>query len=143
MRNQQQLTLVIVGSDQALTNTISRIASDVKEVVVLEATQGITNALEAISTLQPQVVILDANLPKFGSMNNGIDVLRWTKQNHPDIQVVMLISHNNSPQQAISEQLGAYECLDRSTGLAQLGRVLRELHAAYATKSLDGASSHI
>ena len=141
MRNQPQLTVVIIGSDLGVTNLFSKIVGDVEGVIVLDAVRSIVSALEAIARLQPQVVILDANMPRFGSMHNGIDVLKWIKQNYPAIQVVMLVSHSDPSQRAVSEQLGAYECLDKLAGMQQLCDVLRALRMVYVTKSLDGIGS--
>lgn len=58
--------------------------------VVGEASDG-EDAIKKAETLRPDVILLDLNMPKM----NGIEVTRWVKNNHPEIQIVILTIHED------------------------------------------------
>lgn len=58
--------------------------------IVGEASDG-EDAVQKVGVFQPDVVLLDLNMPKM----NGIEVARWVKSHHPDIQIVILTIHED------------------------------------------------
>lgn len=63
---------------------------DAELQVIGEAADG-EDAIEKVETLHPDVVLLDLNMPKM----NGIEVARWVKKKHPEVQIVVLTIHDD------------------------------------------------
>lgn len=72
---------------QGLRNVLE-LESDLE--IVAEACDG-EDAIRKIGSYRPDVVLLDLNMPKM----NGIEVARWVKKTHPEIQMVILTIHED------------------------------------------------
>lgn len=85
-------TRVILADDHTLVRAgIRRILESQPEfIVVAEAADGAT-ALDALAQHQTDVLVLDLNMNVSGL--EGIDVLRRSKREYPDLKVVILTMH--------------------------------------------------
>jgi DNA-binding NarL/FixJ family response regulator len=93
---------------------------------ILEATDAGT-AVRLISENKPEVVILDIRVPGDDNYRNGIDVLRWVKQQHPNTAAVILTNYSGSSYRDLCLQAGAYAFLDKSRDFDKLVPVLESL----------------
>ena len=81
------------------------------------------DALERIGRARPHVVLMDIHLPGM----NGIDCILRIRQQHPDIQVMMLTVFDNSDEIFRSLSAGATGYLLKKTPPARLLEAIREL----------------
>jgi DNA-binding response OmpR family regulator len=84
---------------------------------------GVTTGAEALSLLAGEpfdVVVLDLKMPGLG----GLEVIRRIKQEHPDLQVILLTGWGSEEDARKGQQLGAYDYLMKPVKIDDLVRVL-------------------
>jgi two-component system, NarL family, response regulator DegU len=83
---------LIIADDHTLLRqgirNVLELESDLE--IIAEACDG-EDAIRKIDSHRPDVVLLDLNMPK----RNGIEVARWVKKTHPEIQIVILTIHED------------------------------------------------
>ena len=87
--------ILVVDDEEGALNLLSRFLK-LNHFPVKTAKNG-KEALESIKTAQPKLVILDVKMPEM----NGIETLKWIRENRPDIKVIMLSA---AGQQEIVEE---------------------------------------
>ena len=68
------------------------------------------SALAAIAANPPDLIVLDANLR---GRDRGIDVLRYVRQHHSNIEAVMLSQPSRSSVRKSYVDAGALACFDK------------------------------
>jgi DNA-binding NarL/FixJ family response regulator len=81
-------------------------------------------ALRRLPSYRPDVVLMDIQLPKM----SGIECLAKLKENHPDMQVMMLTGYEDDEKVFRSLSAGATGYILKSTPPAELLEAIRELH---------------
>ena len=88
-------SILVVDDEEGALNLLSRFLK-LNRFPVKTAKNG-KEALESIQAEQPKLVILDVKMPEM----NGIETLKWIRENYPDINVIMLSA---AGQQEIVEE---------------------------------------
>jgi two-component system response regulator NreC len=70
--------------------------------VIGEASDG-REVLDRVRELKPQVVVLDISMPRLG----GLETLERLRSNYPDVKVILLSVHGDSPMIHSAISLGA------------------------------------
>lgn len=86
----------------------------------IESARTITQAKEKIGKQKTDVVVLDIQLPD----GNGIDFLKWVKEIHPEIKVVMLSNHADEFHRDVAKKSGANHFFDKSTEFEKVSAVI-------------------
>jgi DNA-binding NtrC family response regulator len=73
-------------------------------------------ALQFIEHEAADIVVLDYRLPRM----DGLEVLRWLKENGRELEVIMLTAHGTAEGAAEAMQLGAFEYLNKPIDLDEL-----------------------
>ncbi|KEQ11526.1 UvrY/SirA/GacA family response regulator transcription factor [Endozoicomonas numazuensis] len=83
---------VLIADDHDLVRTgLSRMLSDIQELIIVgEACSG-EEAIEKCRSLQPQVVLMDVRMPGIG----GLEATRKISQSFPEIQVIAVTVCND------------------------------------------------
>ncbi|MGI9280012.1 MAG: UvrY/SirA/GacA family response regulator transcription factor [Endozoicomonas sp.] len=83
---------VLIADDHDLVRTgLSRMLSDIQELIIVgEACSG-EEAIEKCRSLQPQVVLMDVRMPGIG----GLEATRKISQSFPDVQVIAVTVCND------------------------------------------------
>jgi two-component system response regulator CpxR len=115
--------VLLVDDERELIQTLSErlINRDVGTYAVFDGQQ----ALDIVEDDKPEIMVLDLRMPGI----DGIEVLRRTKQRHPEIEVIILTGHGTEDDRKICMDLGAYAYLQKPVDLDELSRVLLEAHA--------------
>ena len=86
------------------------------------------NGEEALATFNhslPDVMVLDLKMPGM----DGMEVLRWVKKNHPDVQVLILTGHGSEQDEKEARRIGAFDYLqkpiDIDTLIKNIGRACK------------------
>jgi len=85
------------------------------------------DAMKILDTTHIDVVILDVKMP--GA--DGLQVLRWIKQKHPLVEVIMLTGHATFESAIEGMKLGAFDYLMKPSYIQVL---LEKAHEAHAKK---------
>ena len=81
-------------------------------------------ALERMKSESCDVVLLDLRLQD----EDGIDVLRRIKQDHPDVTVIMMTAYGSIGSSVEAIRAGAYTYLTKPLDLEQLKLFLSQIH---------------
>jgi DNA-binding NarL/FixJ family response regulator len=108
---------VVLADDHTLVRAgIRALLEKIPGVVVLaEASDG-GQALELIRNLRPDVVLLDVSMPNM----NGLQVLKETTVNFPDVRVILLTVHETEEYAQYALRCGAAGFLSKSAASEEL-----------------------
>jgi DNA-binding NtrC family response regulator len=73
-------------------------------------------AISIVGDSPPDVMVLDLNMPGLG----GMEVLRRVKNDHPQMEVVILTGHGSPAEREEALKLGAYDYLNKPIGAREL-----------------------
>ena len=90
---------------------------DVESRVALSGEQ----ALRMVQDETPDVMVLDLRMPGI----DGMAVLERVKQEHPNVQVVILTGHGSPTEETEARRLGAFEYLQKPADTHHLLRTIR------------------
>mgnify|MGYP002682496840 CR=1 FL=1 len=105
-------TILIVDDEESICRSLEGILSD-EGYEVLTAKSG-EEALKTIEEEQPDLILLDIWLPGI----DGIDVLKNVKQEHPQIQVIMMSGHATIETAVEATRIGAMDFLEKPMALS-------------------------
>lgn len=113
---QRDLKILIVDDSVLLAKRIQNLFNEMDGVHVMGYSMDARNALFEITNKVPDVVLIDVQLPD----QQGIDLLRYIRNNHPQMVTIMLTSMADQEYNDICLKLGAHYYLDKTTGLDNL-----------------------
>ena len=117
-------TTVLIVDDHEQLRALTRqiVAEESALHVVGEAADG-AEAMQLIQALRPAIVLLDLVLPQV----NGLDVLRWIKEEHPETKVIIMTAHAEDAYCQAAEASGADAFLLKKTLMTDLLPTIRRL----------------
>jgi DNA-binding NarL/FixJ family response regulator len=118
------LVRVLIADDSLLIlERLKAMLSDLSEIEnICEARNGI-EAIKAIRKLNPDVAILDIRMP----VVDGIDVLKYIKNNNPRIKVIMLTNYPYPQYRKKCMEFGADFFFKKSTEFENVIAALKQL----------------
>ena len=95
---------VLIVDDNAQFRTLLReiVAKEPELHVVSEAADG-AEAMRLALELRPNIMLLDLGMPRV----NGLEVLQWSKAEHPEIKVIIVTVHTEDAYRQTAEAGGA------------------------------------
>jgi CheY-like chemotaxis protein len=88
-------------------------------------------ALDLIGDDQPDVMVLDLKMPGI----DGISVLKETKKNNPNIEVIIVTGHGSEADRKICMELGAFAYLEKPADIDKLSATINKAYKKIADKS--------
>jgi two-component system, OmpR family, response regulator CpxR len=85
---------------------------------------GGEEALSLIDEDEPEVMVLDLKMPGI----DGLEVLRRVKQDHPDVEVIVLTGHGSKDIEERCFEMGACAYLEKPVDLDTLTRTMQEAY---------------
>lgn len=82
------------------------------------------DALSFVDTQVPEVMVLDLKMPGI----DGIEVLRRVKQQHPEVEVIILTGHGSEREEALAHELGAFAYLHKPVDIELLASTMRDAY---------------
>jgi two-component system, NtrC family, nitrogen regulation response regulator NtrX len=111
--------ILIIDDEPGIRNVLSDILED-EGYRVLTAEDGI-KGLDLLENETIDLVILDIWLPNMG----GMDVLKELKNDHPDIEVIIISGHANIDLAVKAVKLGAFDFLEKPLSLEKVITLVR------------------
>lgn len=127
------MKIVVVEDVPMIRERIVDAVGDVDGVDIVGEADSVETALTTIEDSEPDAIVLDISLPSAVKIKNGIGVLRWVKQTHPDITVVMLSNHSDPAYREACTEAGAFAFLDKSKEFDQLPDLIESLQLTPAS----------
>ncbi len=118
LKNKERVLLVDDEKDfiEALS---ARLSARGLEVDVAESGDG---ALRKVSEKNFDVIILDLSMPGM----DGVETLRVIKNDHPDLQVILLTGHATVEKSVEAMKLGAMDFLEKPVDIKVLFEKIKE-----------------
>ena len=110
--------ILIVDDEASMRRNIVDYLS-MKGYSLLEAESG-EEAIEIITSTPLDLIILDINLPKM----SGLDVLKLTKKDNPDLPCLLLTAYGTSDKAIKAMKLGAFDYLEKPFELDEFQMII-------------------
>lgn len=78
-------------------------------------------ALTVVRTDAPDVMVLDLRMPGI----DGMEVLRRTKAEHPEVEVIIVTGHGTEDDERLARELGAFDYLRKPVDIGELSEKIR------------------
>ncbi|WP_338670058.1 response regulator [Pseudodesulfovibrio methanolicus] len=111
--------VLLVDDEREFVQTLSErlMMRDMGSAVVYDG----ESALNLVRDDEPEVMILDLKMPGI----DGIEVLRRVKNEHPNIEVIILTGHGSEADREVCMELGAFAYLHKPVDIDVLSETLK------------------
>jgi CheY-like chemotaxis protein len=111
---------LLVDDEEEYVATLSQRLQmrDIESDVVHDGEQ----ALSAVGAEEPDVMVLDLRMPGI----DGMEVLRRTKRDHPNVEVIIVTGHGTDKDEAAAKALGAFKYLTKPVDIDVLAEAMRD-----------------
>jgi len=111
--------VLLVDDEREFVQTLSErlMMRDMGSAVVYDG----ESALGLVEEDEPEVMILDLKMPGI----DGIEVLRRVKNEHPNIEVIILTGHGSEKDREVCMELGAFAYLHKPVDIEVLSETLK------------------
>jgi len=96
---------------------------------------GGEEALSVVDEEEPEVMVLDLKMPGI----DGIEVLRRVKQEHPNVEVIVLTGHGSKEIEKLCMELGACAYLEKPVDIEQLTQTMKDAYDKLQRKRQQGS----
>lgn len=131
-KKKEKIKVLLVDDEEEFVKTLSE-RLQLRDVDSDTAFDG-EQAIESVSEDEPDVLVLDLKMPGL----HGLDVLRWMKQFHPAIQVIILTGHGTERDEEKARELGAFDYLKKPV---ETERLVQKIKTAYKANFEDSMSA--
>lgn len=128
----EKIKVLLVDDEEEFAETLSE-RLQMRDVDSDTAFDG-EQAIESVSEQEPDVLVLDLKMPGI----HGLEVLRWIKQFHPKIQVIILTGHGTERDEEKARELGAFDYLKKPVETESL---VKKIKSAYKTNFEDSMAA--
>lgn len=131
-KNKGKIKVLLVDDEEEFVKTLSERLQmrDVDSSPVFDGEQ----AMESVSEEEPDVIVLDLKMPGV----HGLEVLKWVKEFHPDVQVIILTGHGTETDEEKAKELGAFEYVKKPV---ETDSLLKKIKTAYRVNFEDAMSA--
>ncbi len=114
------MSTILIIDDEPGIRTVLRDVLEDEDYSVIDAEDGIQGLAE-LAANSVDLVFLDVWLPNMG----GIDVLKRVREQHPDVEVIMISGHANISLAVQATKMGAFDFLEKPLSLDRTMTVVR------------------
>ncbi|MFA6001306.1 MAG: response regulator [Thermoleophilia bacterium] len=132
MKKKDKIKVLLVDDEEEFVKTLSE-RLQMRDVDSETAFDG-EQAIELVSEDEPDVLVLDLKMPGI----HGLDVLRWIKNFHPEVQVIIMTGHGTEHDEEKARELGAFDYLKKPV---ETDSLVQKIKVAYKTHFEDAMSA--
>jgi DNA-binding NtrC family response regulator len=110
----KRTTVLLVDDEAEFVTTLAE-RLELRGLEVTVATEC-EEAIQLVERARPQVVVTDVKMPGMG----GLDLLRFVKSRHPEIEVILLTGHGSTQDGIKGMRLGAFDYLMKPVKIEDL-----------------------
>jgi two-component system response regulator DevR len=101
------------------------VLSEDDEIEIRLAASGVSDAVTALDTDGVDVAVIDVRLPE----ESGLSIADWIRDHRPSTKVVLISVRVTDELLVESASLGVAAVVDKSIGVVELSRIVREVSA--------------
>lgn len=113
--------ILIVEDEKAIRNVLKNILSEEDKSFEVEEAENGKQAIDLLGQQDFDVVLCDIKMPGV----DGIEVLDYARENHPDTAVIMISGHGDLDTAVDSMKKGAYDYISKPPDLNRLLTTVR------------------
>jgi DNA-binding NtrC family response regulator len=121
------IRLLIVDDEERFLSTYKKLLEK-RGISTTTCTNG-SDAMRILEQRPIDVVLLDMKMPGIG----GMEVLRRIRQEHPEVETIMLTGHLSMESEAEGLKSGAFDYLMKPSTISE---IMGKVQAAYESKLL-------
>ena len=118
------IKVLLVDDHEIVREGIKHILEDLAEVEVMGEANSGEQAIEKIRIEQPDVVLMDVNMPGIG----GIEATRKIKKSFPDVKVIGLTVHTDTPSVTSLLKAGAMGYVTKGCSVNEIKTAIETIH---------------
>ena len=119
----EKLKVLIVEDSDVVKRRIRSLLKELAGVTVIGEAVNSKEAMAIIGVMSPDVVLLDIHL----ASGSGMDVLKDTKQLHPEIRVIVLTNYSDLHHRTKCRDAGADYFFDKSIEFEKVVDILQSM----------------
>jgi len=116
-----QIKLVIADDHTLFIDGLKLLLSEETDITVINIANDGKELLEIVHQQLPDVVLLDINMPVI----NGLEAIRYIKQSHPGVMIIILSTYNEDHLIEKAKQNGANGYLLKNSSKKELLQTIR------------------
>src|SRR3954464_7896949 len=117
-----RINVLLVDDSPFVISGLKEVLSDIENINTIDTAGTLSEATALMNQKEINTVILDINLPD----GNGLNFLKWIKENHPRAVVMMLSNMADDFHRKVAEKRGADYFLDKSEDFQIIHRLLQK-----------------
>jgi DNA-binding NtrC family response regulator len=106
MANETRQSIFVVDDDQGILDSFDAMLGDDYPLTLMDSG---TKVLQVIAEKNPELLFLDIKMPGI----NGLEVLRWMRENKVSTKVVIVTALPQDRNEEIARQYGVYRYLKK------------------------------
>jgi DNA-binding NarL/FixJ family response regulator len=122
------VTVLIVDDNVQFRALLREIVAAEPDLHVVDEAADGAEAIQLAQDLRPDILLLDLGMPRV----NGLEVLRWSKAERPERQVIIVTVHTEDAYRQAAEASGADAFLLKKTLGTDLLPTLQRLRGSLA-----------
>ena len=117
---------VLVCDDQELVRDALRVVlSEDDQIEVREAASGVSDAVSALDADGVDVAVIDVRLTE----ESGLSLADWIRDHRPSTKIILISVRVTDELLVEAATLGVAAVVDKSVGVVELSRIVREVSA--------------
>ena len=123
MSEKQKFTILIVDDSPIIIKRVTSILKDLDNTGTILHAANYTKAIQILNEFSPRIILLDIHLPG----KSGIEVLRYIKENHFPVTVIMLTNQTEEYYKTLCKEIGADYFIDKSSGFEAIPGIINSI----------------
>jgi DNA-binding NarL/FixJ family response regulator len=116
--------VMIVDDSPIIIDRLKIILSGLDNIQSIIHGESYSGAISLLASNPPDIAILDINLPD----KSGIELLRYIKNHHDTITIIMLSNQSDDYYRNLCKSLGSHYFIDKSTEFEQVPLIVSSIH---------------
>ena len=129
-----EVKVLLVDDSVAIQQSFGALLQAAPGVVVIGYAEDVASAMASIASNPPELIVLDA---KLRGHDRGLDVLRYVRQHHPEIKVVVLSQFGWASMRKSHMDAGALAYFDKAIEFQEARDFIANLANAGSAGVLD------
>jgi len=123
MSEKQKFTILIVDDSPIIIKRVTSILKDLENTGTIVHAANYSKAIQTLNEFSPRIVLLDIHLPG----KSGVEVLRYIKENHLPVTVIMLTNQTEEYYKTLCKEIGADYFIDKSSGFEAIPGIINSI----------------